>query len=85
MGSSGRLLSLRRVAFPHLTTYTRAFRVLATLGSGTNRERFESDFVAMGAGRNEVSLSLTAAGGKAAWLRAQELRLARLLAHRMHS
>ncbi len=39
----------------------------------------------MGAGRNEVSLSLTAAGGKVAWLRAQELRLARLLAYRMHS
>jgi hypothetical protein len=85
IGSSGRLLSLGRLAFPHLTRYTRAFRVLATLGSGTNRERFESDFVAMGAGRNEVSLSLTAAGGKAAWLRAQELRLARVLAHRMHS
>lgn len=85
IGSSGRLLSLRRVAFPHLTTYTRAFRVLATLGTGSNRERFESDFVAMGAGRNEVSLSLAAAGGSAALLRAQELRLARLLAHRMHS
>lgn len=84
LGSSGRLLSLRRVAFPHLTTYTRAFRVLATLGSGSSRERFESDFVAMGAGRNEVSLTLTAAGGKAALLRAQELRLARVLAHRMH-
>jgi hypothetical protein len=85
IGSSGKLLSLRRVAFPHLTTYTRAFRVLATLGSGSNRKRFESDFVAMGAGRNEVSLALTAAGGNAAWLRAQELRLARVLAHRMQS
>ena len=85
LGSSGSLISLRRVAFPHLTTYTRAFRVLATLGSGSNRVRFESDFVAMGEGRNEVSLTLTAAGGKAALLRAQELRLARVLAHRMHS
>ena len=85
LGSSGRLLSLRRTAFPHLTTYTRAFRVLATLGSGSNQERFESDIVALGADRNEVSLSLTAAGGNAAQLRAQELRLARALAHRMHS
>jgi hypothetical protein len=85
LGSSGRLLSLRRVAFPHLTTYTRAFRVLATLGSGSNRVPFESDFVAMGERRNEVSLTLTAAGGKAALLRAQELRLARVLAQRMHS
>ena len=66
-------------------TYTRAFRVLATLGTGSNPERFESDFVVMGAGRNEVSLTLTAAGGKAARLRAETLRLARLLAHRMHS
>ena len=85
LGSSGSLISLRRVAFPHLTTYTRAFRVLATLGSGSNRVRFESDFVAMGEGRNEVSLTLTAAGGNAARLRAQELRLARVLARRMHS
>ena len=85
LGSSGKVISIRRVPFPHLTTYTRAFRFLATLGSGTNRERFESDFVAMGAGRDEVSLTLTAAGGNAAWLRAQELHLARLLAHRMHS
>jgi hypothetical protein len=84
LGSSGMVISVRRVPFPHLTTYTRAFRFLATLGSGTNQERFESDFVAMGAGRNEVSLTLTAAGGKAALLRAQELRLARVLAHRMH-
>jgi hypothetical protein len=85
LGSSGKVISIRRVPFPHLTTYTRAFRFLATLGSGTNRERFESDFVAMGAGRDEVSLTLTAAGGNATWLRAQELRLARVLAHRMHS
>jgi hypothetical protein len=85
VGSSGKVLSVRRVAFPHLTTYTRAFRFLATLGTGSSRERFESDFVALGAGRNEVSLTLTAAGGNASWLRTQELRLARVLAHRMHS
>ena len=85
VGSDGKVVSVRRIAFPHLTTYTRAFRFLATLGTGSSREVLEIDFVAMGAGRNEVSLSLTAAGGNKAWLRAQELRLARILAHRMHS
>jgi hypothetical protein len=85
VGSDGKVVSVRRVAFPHLTTYTRAFRFLATLGTGNGRELLEIDIVAMGAGRNEVSLSLTAAGGNKAWLRGQELRLARLLAHRMNS
>jgi hypothetical protein len=85
VGSDGKVISVRRVAFPHLTTYTRAFRFLATLGTGNGRELLEIDILAMGAGRSEVSLSLTAAGGNKAWLRAQELRLARVLAHRMHS
>ena len=46
---------------------------------------FESDNVAMGAGRAEISLTLTAAGGKVAWRRAEELRPARVLTQRMHS
>lgn len=85
VGSDGKVLSVSRVAFPHLVKYTRAFRFLATLGTGNSQELLELDIVLLGAGRDEVSLSLTSAGGNKAWLRAEELRLARVLAHRMHS
>jgi len=77
----GKVVSVRRVTFPPVASLTRAFRFVAKFAEG----RFESDFVAMASGRNELALTLVSSGGKVTWLRAQELRLARLLAHRMHS
>jgi hypothetical protein len=85
LGSRGSSVSVRRVAFPHLTTYTRAFRVGAVIQGANGPVRFESNFLAMGAGRSEVSLTLTAFGKNRAPARAATLRLARILAHRMHS
>ena len=81
LSSHGKVLSVRRVAFPRVATYTRAFVLVARI----NGTRFESDFVALGAGRNELSLTLSTVGSPRASLRADELRLARVLAHRMHS
>lgn len=86
LGPHGKVVSLRRIAFPHLTTHTRAWRFLAKLENGSGGTvPFESDFVALAAGRSEVSLTLSAAGAERASLRADTLRLARVLAHRMHS
>jgi hypothetical protein len=85
IGSSGKVTSIRRVAFPHVATRTMAFRFLAKINSGDRLVPFESDIVALGAGRNELSLVLSAAGAGRAPLRADTLRLARVLAHRMHS
>jgi len=86
LGSHGKLLSIRRVAFPHLAARTYAFRIRANVDDGAGGTvPFESDAVALSAGRNEVSLLLTAAGSDRSSLRADELRLARVLAHRMHS
>jgi hypothetical protein len=78
-------VTVRRIAFPRLTTYTRAYRFLAKLTAGGQTMTIESDFVALGAGRDEVSLTLTAVGRTSASLRAEALRLARVLAHRMRS
>jgi len=86
LGSHGKVLSIGRVAFPRLTSHTRAWRLLAEVKDGTGGTvPFESDFVALAAGRNEVSLTLSASGASRASLRADTLRLARVLAHRMHA
>jgi hypothetical protein len=84
LGTHGKVVSFRRVAFPHLTTRTRAWRLIGKIRARSKMVPFESDFVALGSGRNEVSLTLTAFGAARASLRAETLRLARVLAHRMH-
>ena len=78
-------VAVSRIAFPQVATYTRAFRFVAKLTSGGKQVKIESDFVALGAGRDEVSLTITAVGRTSASLRAEALRLARVLAHRMRS
>ena len=85
LGSSGKVISIRRIAFPHVAARTQAFRFLAKINTGGRLVPFESDIVALGAGRNELSLALSAAGAGRASLRADTLRLARVLAHRMRS
>jgi hypothetical protein len=77
-----KLVSVRRVAFHRVAPYTRAFRFLAKLKTGSGTVSVESDFLAMGSGRSEISLTLTAFGVSGVSLRAEELRLARVLARR---
>jgi len=85
LGSKAKVISVGRVAFPHLTTHTRAFRFRAKLDSANGTVPIESDFVVLGAGRNEISLTLTAFGAARAALPGDTLRLARVLAHRVQS
>ena len=85
LGSKAKVTSVRRVAFPHLTTYTRAFRFRGKLNSPNGTVPIESDFVVLGGGRNEISLTLTGFAAARASLRADALRLARVLGHRMQS
>ena len=85
LGSHGKVVSFGVVPFPRLATYTRAFRVRAKVNTGSGSVPMESYFVALGAGRDELSLSNAAIGPDRASLRANTLRLARILAHRLHS
>lgn len=85
LGSKATGISVSRVSFPHLTTYTSAFRFRGKLSSANGRVPVESDFVVLGAGRNEISLTLTGFAAARAALRADALRLARVLAHRLQS
>jgi len=85
LGSHGKVVSARRVAFPRVTTYTRAFRMRGTVDSGAGAVPIELYLVALGTGRNELNLNLSAIGPERASLRANALRLARVLARRMPS
>ena len=84
LGSNGKIVSLGVVPFPRLATYTRAFRIRASINSPNGTVPMESYFVALGGGRNEISLSDTAIGRDRASLRANTLHLAHVLAHRLH-
>jgi hypothetical protein len=85
LGSMATDLSVRRIAFSRLTTYTRAFRFHAKVGSGASTEPVNGDFVLLGAGRSELALTLTAIRLDRTSLRIKALRMARVLAHRMRS
>jgi hypothetical protein len=83
LGASGKLVSFGRVAVPRVTTETRAFRAVADVKSGGLSIRFEIDLVAIGAGRNEITLMVSGPRAARASLTRTERRLARLLAHRV--
>jgi hypothetical protein len=85
LGPHGKGVSIRRVSFPRVTPYTRAFRIRATVESGAGAVPIEIDLVVLGAGRNEIDLNLSAIGPERTSLRADSRRLARVLVHRMHS
>jgi hypothetical protein len=80
--ASGKLVSFRRVRFPRLATYTRAFRVVADVKTALGNLPLEADLVVFGVGRNEVNLALTGPASTKADLRRNELRLARVLIKR---
>ena len=82
LGSHAKLFSFRTVAFPHVAPLTRAFRMMATIATQFGPVPVEIDFVAMGSGRNELTLTLSGPTVAQSAQRATELRLARVLARR---
>jgi len=80
LGSKAKLVSFRRVAFPHVATYTRAFRLVAKVTTAIGPVPLEIDLVALGAGRNEITLSVTGPAVVRTFLHAKEVQLARVLA-----
>ena len=63
---------------------TRAFRAVFSVKTQIGPVPVEIDFVAMGSGRNELTLTLSGPAAAKAELHATEVRLARLLASRAH-
>jgi hypothetical protein len=83
LGPNVKLLSFRKIAFPHTATLARAFRAVFNVKSQVGPVPVEIDFLAMGSGRNELTLTLSGPASARDGLHATEVRLARLLAHRV--
>jgi hypothetical protein len=83
LGTGATLVSFGRVAFPHQASLTQAFRAVFDVKSGSTSVPVEIDIVALGSGRNEVTLTLTGLSAAGSILRTQETRLGRRLAGRM--
>jgi hypothetical protein len=81
-GAGGRLISVKRLAFPRITARTAAFRVTMEVAAENAPVRFLVDFVAMGSGRSEMELFGLWVGEAPAVATAADIRLARILASR---
>lgn len=80
--SNEKLVSVTRLAFPAITSYTRAYRVLLDYTENSQTVRLFVDIVLVGKGHTELTLTTTAALAAAPAVKAAEIRLARLLAAR---
>lgn len=83
--ASQRFVSLRRISFPHVATYARAYRALIDVKTATTTARVMVDIVLIGRGRTEITLSTTAPLAAARVVKPAEVRLARLLAARIRA
>lgn len=84
LGSGATLVSFGPVGSPHLAKLSQAFRAVFDVKSGSSAVPVEIDILALGSGRNELTLTLTGLLATKATLRAEEARLGRRLAGRMH-
>ena len=82
---SGRLVSLRRLAFPQIAEYTRAFRGLLDVPASGTTVRVMVDMVLAGRGRTEITLMSFAPFAAEQAVRAAEVRLARVLVARVRA
>jgi hypothetical protein len=82
-GATAKVVSVRKVPFPHLGTYTALFRVLVDVTSVGTTVRVRSDAILIGRSRTELTLTVTAPAAAAAGVDPAELQLARLLAGRI--
>jgi hypothetical protein len=83
LGSTGTLVSFGRTAFPHVAKLTQGFRAVITVKSASSSVPVEIDVVALGSGRNEITLTLTGLVEARNALHTVELRLALPLTRRM--
>lgn len=83
LGSSSKLVSFRRIAFPQVTPLTRAFRAVFKVNTQLGQVPVEIDFLAMGSGRNELTLTLSGPAAARASLHGTAVRQARRLAARL--
>jgi hypothetical protein len=85
VGSSAKLISFGRVAFPSYAPRTRAYRGVVEVTSTAGPVRVDTDVIVLGKQRTEITLSLIGASANRAVNRRAELVLARKLAARVRA
>jgi hypothetical protein len=83
-GPGAKLVLLHVLAFPHLATYTRAYRVVLRIPTSHGKATIDFEIVAFGAGRNELTLTVTGPATAKTSLHRMALRLGHRLAKRLH-
>jgi hypothetical protein len=83
VGSSGKVVSFKSAAFPKVAALTHAFRVVVDVKTANGSVPIEFDVALVGAGRNEITLSLTGPAAAHNSLHTVLVSLARVLAARM--
>jgi hypothetical protein len=72
------LISLKRIPFPHIATYSAGFRLLIA----ANGHRFVADWAALGTGRTEIVVTVTAVVSQRQYVAAETKRLASIVVRR---
>jgi hypothetical protein len=83
LGPNLKLVSLRRVGFPHVTRFADEIRTTVAARTSAGSVPVEIDLVVLGQARNEISLTVSGPAAVKAYLRAAAARMARLLAGRL--
>jgi hypothetical protein len=83
LGATAHVVSLRRLDFPRLATYTRAIRALVDVEAPTAKVRIFVDVVVVGRGQTEITLTTTAPFAAEQVVKAAEVRLAGRLVSRI--
>ena len=81
-GASAQLVSLRRIAFPQITSRSRAYRALADVKTSAGAVRVMYDIVLIATGRTEITMTAVAPATIADGIAGAEVRLARALVAR---
>lgn len=76
------LVSFKRLAFPQVATYVRAYRALLDIAGSVSSVRFMTDIVVVGTGRTELTLLTVAPSSKTRAVYADETRIVRRLVSR---
>ena len=84
-GSSTRVVSVRRIAFPRVAQYTYAIRVLLEVKTATAPVHVFVDVVLVGRGRTELTMMASGPAGAEAVTGAAEVRLFRALVSRVRA
>lgn len=84
-GSSTRVASVRRIAFPRVAQYTYAIRMLLDVKAATVTVHMFVDVVLVGRGQTETTLMATGPDGVEATAAVAEARLLRLMISRVRS